>query len=277
LYFFVANITLNAQPTTPAIPTLTATQPTCTVATGTVTITGLPGLTYSFDGGAYSATLVYSGLAAGSSHTVTAQNAAGCISAAANIMLGIPLNTPATPNFTITQPTCATASGTITINGVPGEDYSFDSAPYSSVLVYSGLAAGSLHTVTARNAAGCISSVANITLNPQPSTPVLPTLTASQPSCTVATGSVSITAIVGLTYSFDGGFIFVYFGLWRTGSRIVAYGHRTECGRLYLGNRYYRFERTTGHASCPDFDRYTALLYLAHRNRYHYRDSGTLL
>ena len=228
----VANITLNAQPTAPTIPALTATQPTCTVATGTVTITGLPGLTYSFDGGAYSATLVYSGLAAGSSHTVTAQNATGCISAAANIILGIPLNTPATPNFTITQPTCATASGTITINGVPGEDYSFDSAPYSSVLVYSGLAAGSLHTVTARNAAGCISSVANITLNPQPSTPVLPTLTASQPSCTVATGSVSITAIVGLTYSFDGGpysSTLVYGGLAAGSSHTVTAQNAAGC------------------------------------------------
>ena len=201
----VASITLNAQPATPAIPTLTATQPTCNVATGTVTITGLPGLTYSFDGGAYSATLVYSGLTAGSAHTVTAQNAAGCVSTVANITLSIPLNIPATPVCVVTQPTCSTASGTITINGVPGEDYSFDSAPYSSVLVYAGLAAGSSHTVTARNAAGCISSVANITLNAQPLTPAIPALTATQPNCSVATGSVSITGIAGLTYSFDGG------------------------------------------------------------------------
>jgi gliding motility-associated-like protein len=200
----IANITLNAQPATPAIPALTATQPTCALATGTVTITGLPGLTYSFDGSAYTPTLIYSGLAAGSSHTVTAQNAAGCISASASIMLNIPLNTPATPVLTVTQPTCTTANGTITITLVPGEDYSFDGNPYAGVLVYSGLAAGSTHTVTAKNTAGCISSVATVTLNAQPQTPAIPTLTATQPTCSVATGTITITGVAGLTYSFDG-------------------------------------------------------------------------
>ncbi len=75
------------QPPTPLAPTLTPTHPTCTLATGSVTITAVAAETYSFDAGAYSGTLIYSGLAASSSHTVTAQNAAGCISAIANITL----------------------------------------------------------------------------------------------------------------------------------------------------------------------------------------------
>jgi hypothetical protein len=168
-----------------------------------VTITAVAGETYSFDSGPYSATLVYSGLAAGSSHTVTAQNAAGCISSVSNITLNAQPATPAAPTLTATHPTCTLATGSVTITAVAGETYSFDSGPYSATLVYSGLAAGSSHTVTAQNAAGCISSVSNITLNAQPATPAAPTLTATHPTCTLATGSVTITAVAGETYSFD--------------------------------------------------------------------------
>ncbi|WP_309640784.1 T9SS type B sorting domain-containing protein [Flavobacterium sp.] len=200
----IANIVLNAQPATPAAPTLTPTQPTCAVATGCVTITAVAGETYSFDGSAYSATLVYCGLAAGSSHNVTAQNAAGCISPIANIVLNVQPATPAAPTLTPTQPTCTVATGCVTITSTAGETYSFDGSAYSATLVYCGLAAGSSHNVTAKNAAGCISAIANIVLNAQPPTPAAPTLTPTQPTCTVATGCVTITAVAGETYSFDG-------------------------------------------------------------------------
>ena len=78
------------------------------VATGsglTVTITGVSGETYSFNGGAYSATLVYSGLAASSANTISAKNAAGCISSNATATLGAQPATPNAPAFTMTQPT----------------------------------------------------------------------------------------------------------------------------------------------------------------------------
>ena len=68
----------------PNTPTIATTQPTCAIATGTITITGVVGETYSFDGGAYSSTLVYSGLTQGSSHTIYAKNSSGCISAVTN-------------------------------------------------------------------------------------------------------------------------------------------------------------------------------------------------
>lgn len=74
-------ITVNALP---LAPTLTTTQPTCTVQTGAITILSATGATYSFDGGAFLSTLVYSGLAQGTSHTVCEKNASGCISSVAN-------------------------------------------------------------------------------------------------------------------------------------------------------------------------------------------------
>jgi hypothetical protein len=59
---------VNAAPATPAAPTLAVTQPTCAVATGTITITSpTAGLTFSVNGGAYAAYPAggYTGLAAG--------------------------------------------------------------------------------------------------------------------------------------------------------------------------------------------------------------------
>ncbi|WP_158526314.1 T9SS type B sorting domain-containing protein [Pedobacter paludis] len=83
---------------TAGTPTVSVTaQPTCALATGSIGITGITGETYSVDGGAYTATLTYSGLASGS-HTVTAKSADGCISNAANITISAQ---PATPVATI--------------------------------------------------------------------------------------------------------------------------------------------------------------------------------
>lgn len=189
----------------PAIPMFTLIQPTCTTATGTLTITGTTGLTYSFDGSTYTATLIYSGLAAGSTHTVTAKNATGCISLVANVVFNAQPPTPAAPTFTVTQPTCTTATGTITITAATGMTYSFDGSAYTTNLIYNGLAAGSSHTITAKNTDGCISAIANTTINTQPTSPAAPVLTVTQPTCTIATGTIIITGTAGFMYSFDGG------------------------------------------------------------------------
>jgi hypothetical protein len=83
-------LTDNSQVTTvtvsdlPTAPSITQTQPSCAVPTGTITITPVAGETYSFDGGGYSSTLVYSELAQGSSHTIYAQNSSGAISLVTN-------------------------------------------------------------------------------------------------------------------------------------------------------------------------------------------------
>jgi Secretion system C-terminal sorting domain/Bacterial Ig-like domain (group 2) len=155
------DITVNPSP---AEPTFTIIQPSCTESTATIIITGVPGETYSFDGASYSAILIYSGLAAGSSHTITAKNAAECISVIANVTLNAQPQTPLAPTVTIIEPTCANPTGTIVITGVPGETYMFDSGPFSSSLVYSSLSAGSLHTIDAKNAAGCVSVATTVTI-----------------------------------------------------------------------------------------------------------------
>ncbi|MBK8600990.1 MAG: hypothetical protein IPN80_11025 [Flavobacterium sp.] len=73
----------------------------------------------------------YPGLLGGSTHTVTAKNGSGCISAASTITLDISPPTPNAPSIFTAQPDCTEAFGEITILNVAGETYSFDGGPYS--------------------------------------------------------------------------------------------------------------------------------------------------
>ena len=107
----------------------------------------------------------------GSSHSVRAKNASGCISTATVLVLNAQPATPLTPSYTIVVPTCTDPTATLTISGVAGETYSFDGSLYSTTLIYPGLPATSAHTITAQNAAGCISPLGILTISPQPVTP----------------------------------------------------------------------------------------------------------
>ena len=197
-------VTILPQPATPITPILNPIQPTCTIATGGVLISSIPGVTYSFDGGPFINTLNYTGLIAGSTHTVKAKNAAGCISPTASITLNIQPLTPAAPALIPIQPTCTVATGAVQISNVLGETYSFDGSPFSPTLNYFGLTSGSSHIVTAQNGSGCISLPSTITLNIQPPTPLTPSFVATQPNCTNALGEITILNVAGETYSFDG-------------------------------------------------------------------------
>ena len=198
-------VTILPQPSTPVAPILNPIQPTCTIATGGVLISSISGETYSFDGGPFINIFNYTGLIAGSTHTVKAKNTAGCISPTASITLNIQPLTPAAPALIPIQPTCTVATGAVQISNVLGETYSFDGSPFSPTLNYFGLPSGSSHTVKAQNGSGCISAPSTITLNIQPPTPLTPSFVATQPNCTDALGEITILNVAGETYSFDGG------------------------------------------------------------------------
>ncbi|MEO7263428.1 MAG: hypothetical protein ABIW38_00885 [Ferruginibacter sp.] len=204
-----ACVTINAQPATPSAPTLAAVQPTCTVATGTVTITSATaGLTFSVNGAAFAAYPVggFVNLAPGQ-YCVRAQNAAGCISAQTCITINAQPATPSAPTLAAVQPTCTVATGTVTItSATAGLTFSVNGAAAAAYPAggYTNLAPGQ-YCITATNAAGCTSGQTCITINAQPATPTAPTLAAVQPTCTVATGTVTITsATAGLTFSVNG-------------------------------------------------------------------------
>src|SRR5204862_3424849 len=175
---------------------------------GTRTITSATARrSFGLDGGAYAAYPTGGYTVAPGAHTISAQNAAGCISANANATVAAAPATPAAPTLNVVDPTCAVATGTITITSATAAfTFSFASGAYAAYPVGGYTVAPGAHTISAQNAAGCISANANATVAAAPATPTAPTLNVVDPTCTVPTGTITITsATAGLTFSIDGG------------------------------------------------------------------------
>ncbi|HNW70461.1 MAG TPA: gliding motility-associated C-terminal domain-containing protein [Bacteroidales bacterium] len=206
-----ANVVINAQPITPMAPiTGTITQPTCTEATGSVALSGLPNEAWTVTATPGGATITgstpnatFTGLTAGTTYTFTVTlTSSGCTSvASANVVINAQPVTPSAPTVgTITQPTCTVATGSVVLNGLPGTgtwtinpgSITGSGASYT----ITGLVPGT-YSYTVMNADGCTSGVsANIVINNQPTTPFPPAIGAiTQPTCTVATGSVVIDSL----------------------------------------------------------------------------------
>ena len=199
-YLNTAQITSSNQPDTnlsnnsssvtpvpcPAIPTLsTVTQPTCSVATGSFTITNynaafsytvspstgvtISGNTITAPAGIYTVTATFGSCtsAASVSRTVNAQPA-----------------TPSAPTAgTITQPTCSTATGSVVLSGLPSSGTwtltrnpgAVTTTGTGTSTTISGLATGT-YTYTVTNSVGCTSvASANVVITAQPATPSVPT------------------------------------------------------------------------------------------------------
>jgi hypothetical protein len=194
------------QPPTPPAPVVTLVQPTCTVGTGTISISSpIDSFTYNISNTGYPSGISFTGLAVGS-YNVTAENSEGCVSPPTVASVLAPPSAPAAPVVTVTQPTCAVATGTISISGgIDSLNYSLNNGAWQSSDVFNGVAAGS-YQVTAENSGGCVSSPSTATVLMQPSTPATPGLTVTQPTCTIATGTISVTSpIDSLSYNINNG------------------------------------------------------------------------
>ena len=204
----IINVTIHPQPITPATPVTTLTQPSCGLASGSITVTAPlgSGWSYSINGIDYNSSPVFPSVTPGS-YLLTVKNTAGCISPAASVLIAPQPATPIAATVTTAQPTCLLATGSITVTTPLGADltYSINGIDYQAGLTFTGLIAGT-YPVTVKNLAGCISLVTSAVIAPQPATPVAPTATTVQPTCLVATGSITLTAPLGagLTYSIDG-------------------------------------------------------------------------
>ncbi|WP_146185924.1 T9SS type A sorting domain-containing protein [Flavobacterium album] len=110
------------------------------------------------------------------------------------------------PTVTTVQPTCTTATGTITVTAPVGAGfmYSIDGTNFQASPVFAGVDTGS-YTLTAKNASNC-TATASVSIDAAPSAPAQATVTTVQPTCSAATGSVTVTAPIGAgyTYSIDG-------------------------------------------------------------------------
>ena len=192
------NVVIDAQPATPTAPTVgTITQPTCSEATGSVVLGGLPTGSWTINPGGISGTgtsTTISGLATGT-HNYTVTDGSGCTSSASgNVVIDAQPATPTAPTVgTITQPTCSEATGSVVLGGLPTGSWTINPGGISGTgtsTTISGLATGT-HNYTVTDGSGCTSSSGNVVIDAQPATPTAPTVgTITQPTCSEATGSV---------------------------------------------------------------------------------------
>ncbi|MBP7499769.1 MAG: T9SS type B sorting domain-containing protein [Chryseobacterium sp.] len=185
-----------------AAPDVSVTAPTCSVETGSITVTS-PASTYSFDNGL---TFTYSNTKSDllpGTYQVKVKNAAGCISNVATAVISTPAALPA-PVYSVNQPDCSNALGEIKITS-PAAEFSFDNGlTYGTSDTKSNLSPGT-YNLMIKDAAGCISLAAMVTVNIKPITPDLPQVAITQPlGCTASTGKISVISPAGF-YSFDDG------------------------------------------------------------------------
>jgi hypothetical protein len=195
-------------------PSITVVQPTCTVATGSITVT-LPssGVTYSFDNGAtYQAAATLSGLAVNTYSIITKNTGTGCVSVATSTTINPQPATPAAPTTTVAQPVCGATTGTITVTApTTGVTYSFDdSTSYQAAATSNALTSGTYAIKVKGDVGGCVSTASSATINAPLAVPIISSIAKGDPSvlsCPLMNnGTITVTATgSNLQYSIDNG------------------------------------------------------------------------
>jgi gliding motility-associated-like protein len=226
----VTNVVNLSSGTTIPAPAYTLTQPNCSSAKGSITIT-TSAATYSYDNGL---TFVFSNTKTNLSpgiHFIKIKNLAGCVSDAATVTISSLSALPA-PTYNASQPNCTSSTGALTINTV-ADLYSFDNGiTFGTSNTKSNVSPGTYNLMIKYNS-GCISLSAPVTIDAVPTTPAAPQVVVTNPiGCTSSSGSIMVSTIANL-YSFDDG------STWNT----------SNTASLSPGNYLIRIKYTNGCAS----------------------------
>lgn len=158
--------------TIPTAPTVTVTHPTCSIATGTITVNSptASGMTYSINGSTYTNTTgVFTSVATGT-YNVTVKSAAGCISSVTSATVNAQPFTPAQPTTGgLTQPSCTLTSGSFVITNYNAA-YTYSVSPSAGVAVSGSTVTAPSGTYTVTATSGSCTSVAsnNVVISQQP-------------------------------------------------------------------------------------------------------------
>jgi len=206
-------VIINAPPPVPTAPVAgTITQPGCSVATGSVVLTGLPIsgtwiLTrmpgeITSTGTGTGATI--SGLTAGT-YTFRVTNSIGCTSVSSgNVVINPQSLPPSAPvPGAITAPTCTSPNGTVVLNGLPSSgSWTVTRTPGNISMSGTGTSttvsiSQGTYTFTVTNFAGCVSPSSPAVIIPaSPSTPTSPLIgIITQPRFGNSTGSVVVNGL----------------------------------------------------------------------------------
>jgi hypothetical protein len=194
----IVTIYVNPNP----VITVSSTNASCGLCTGTATVSGA--LTYAWSSGA---TGVHPTNLCAGTYTVTGCSGSGCCSTGTTTVI----NTSSSPVVTISSvipATCGACNGSATANvsgGSPPYNYTWTPGGVT-VPTASGLCAGN-YTVSATDGAGCTGAASTIIGSSAVITNL--TFTTTNSTCGAATGSISVTGVTGgvspYTYSFNGG------------------------------------------------------------------------
>ena len=152
--------TVTPNPCAPKPINSTVTQPNCTISTGSFTITNYnSAFTYTVNP-SVGVTISNIGVVTAPAGTYTVTATLGtCNSVSASIVVN-PQPIPAAPTVgTITQPTCAVATGSVVLTGLPAGNWTINPGNITgntATTTISGLTAGT-YTYTVTNSVGCIS------------------------------------------------------------------------------------------------------------------------
>lgn len=208
------SLTVEAPAAVPA-PAVTIVQPTCTSANGMVTIAAATGLNFKVNGGSFESYPPGGYLLPPGTHNITAQNTGGCVSAVTTFIINPQPATPSAPELgSVTQPGCAVSTGSVVLNNLPAGTWTIEPGTVTgnaSATTIHNLAAGN-YVFTVTNAEGCTSAAsAAVEIIAVTGAPPAPVVMAVQPSCNVATGTISVISPVDdLTFSLDGNAYVIY-------------------------------------------------------------------
>lgn len=233
----LTNVVNLSSGTTIAAPAYTSTQPNCSSAKGSITIT-TSAATYSYDNGL---TYVFSNTKTDLSpgiYYIKIKNLAGCVSDAATVTIS-PLSALPAPAYKAIQPDCTNFTGSLSIDTV-ADLYSFDNGiTFGTSNTKSNVAPGTYNLMIKYNS-GCISLSAPVTIDSAPTIPAAPQVVVTDPTgCSSSTGSIMVSTVANL-YSFDDG------TTWNT----------SNTANLSPGNYLIRIKYTNG---CPSIA-YTATI-----------------
>ncbi|HYD89988.1 MAG TPA: hypothetical protein VEA37_00695, partial [Flavobacterium sp.] len=194
----------------PPTPNIDIDPPYCDDIDATVTITSPLGAQYeySIDGINFQASNVFSTVVSGA-YSITIRDVnTGCESVNIPVYIGGASGLPDVADYTVTPPSCGQPNATITINSPldAGLSYSINDSNFQTSPVFNNVPPGT-YTITVKNPGQCKSYTDDFTINPGPEPPPAPAATIVEPTCTVATGSVTVVApiVPGYNYSIDGG------------------------------------------------------------------------
>jgi gliding motility-associated-like protein len=222
-----STVNINAIPSNPPAPIAgLVQQPNCApgVTTGSVPLSNLPTTgqwtitatgpgptTYTQTG--LGANFVFPNLPVGSYTFMVTLVSSACTSVPSNnVFVNAPINPSAPVVGTIQNPTCASSTGSVSLSGLPptgtwtlnASPGGFSQTGSGTTATFNGLTAGVSYLFTVTNSQSCTSGFSSSTTIANALTiPPVPTASVVQPTCPQPTGTISVTAPIGLNYVYS--------------------------------------------------------------------------